>query len=126
MPRQQNRYELIAEYVFDKYYLEGAEEVRFTAQDMIDAAEELGVRRPDNMADVGITSASATLCPLRSLPARPRASTGSFGNGQVVVHVCRCERFARDRPERASGHNESSRLDTRDHRQMRSRTSRRY
>lgn len=52
MPRQPNRYELIAEHVFDKYYTDGAEEVPFTAQDMIDAAEELGVRRPDNMADV--------------------------------------------------------------------------
>jgi hypothetical protein len=52
MPRQPNRYELIAEHVFDKYYTDGAEEVPFKAQDMIDAAEELGVRRPDNMADV--------------------------------------------------------------------------
>ncbi len=52
MPRKPNRYELIAAYVFKKYYVEGAEEVAFSAEDMIEAADAVGVKRPDNMADV--------------------------------------------------------------------------
>ena len=47
-----NRYEQILTKVFLDKFVEGAEQVDFVAQDLIDAADQLGIRRPSNLPDV--------------------------------------------------------------------------
>ena len=47
-----NRYEQILTKVFFDKYVHGSRQVEFTRQDLIDAAEELGLERPRNMGDI--------------------------------------------------------------------------
>ena len=48
----QSRYERILTKVFSDKFVEGTEQVDFVAQDLIDAADQLGIRRPSNLPDV--------------------------------------------------------------------------
>ena len=45
-----NRYEQILTKVFFDHYVEGSRQVEFTRQDLINAAEELGLDRPSTLA----------------------------------------------------------------------------
>ena len=47
-----SRYEQILTKVFLDNFVEGAEQVDFVRQDLIDAADQLGMRRPSNISDV--------------------------------------------------------------------------
>lgn len=47
-----SRYARILELVFKKKYKRGAKEVEFTRDDLLDAADELGVPRPKNIGDL--------------------------------------------------------------------------
>jgi hypothetical protein len=52
MAQQKNRYSQIIDTVFHKYYREGDTEVPFERPDIIQAAQDLGVRLPKNIGDV--------------------------------------------------------------------------
>ena len=47
-----SRYEQILTKVFLDNFVEGAEQVDFVRQDLIDAADQLGMRRPSNISDI--------------------------------------------------------------------------
>ena len=50
--REPNTYEQILTKVFFDNYVPGSRQVEFTRQDLIDAAEELGLERPLNVGDI--------------------------------------------------------------------------
>jgi len=50
--RPPNRYSQLIERVFFAHYTEGAREISFTRQEIIDAAADLGIGRPSNVGDV--------------------------------------------------------------------------
>jgi hypothetical protein len=52
MSREKNRYAQIIEAIFHKYYRTGAKEVPFERSDIIQAAEDLGIKLPKNLGDV--------------------------------------------------------------------------
>lgn len=52
MPRQRGRYVRIIERIFDSRFAEGADEVPFEREDIVRAAEDLGIKLPKNLGDV--------------------------------------------------------------------------
>jgi hypothetical protein len=52
MADSKNRYTLLLEAIFRKYYREGSREVDFDRTDSVSAAEELGITLPKNIGDV--------------------------------------------------------------------------
>ena len=49
---ERNRYEQIIEHIFFSYYTEGATELSFSREDIVQAAEALGIKLPKNLGDV--------------------------------------------------------------------------
>jgi len=47
-----NRYIRIIESIFDRHYQEGAQEIAFERDDLVKAAEQLGIKLPKNIGDV--------------------------------------------------------------------------
>lgn len=47
-----NRYARLIEKIFDQHYREGAEEVAFERDDLVETAKKLGVRLPKNLGDI--------------------------------------------------------------------------
>jgi len=47
-----NRYIRLIEDIFDHYYREGAEEVAFERNDLVETAKKLGIKLPKNLGDV--------------------------------------------------------------------------
>jgi hypothetical protein len=52
MIREQNRYAQIIAAIFSKFYQEGSTEILFERSDIIQAAEELGLKLPKNLGDI--------------------------------------------------------------------------
>lgn len=52
MSRRDNRYAQIIQAIFHKYYRTGANEVPFERSDIIQAAEDLGIKLPKNLGDI--------------------------------------------------------------------------
>ena len=51
-PNELNRYGRIIEHIFFQHYTEGATEITFDRDEMVAAAEALGIRLPKNLGDV--------------------------------------------------------------------------
>jgi hypothetical protein len=77
LAKKPNRYQLIAEHVFHKFYREATAVVAFTAIDMKEAADAIGVKRPDNMPDL--------LYYFRSRAPLPKSITDLAPEGKVWI-----------------------------------------
>ena len=52
MVKKRNRYEKIIEDIFFNYFKEGTKELTFSRQDIVSAANKLGIKLPKNLGDV--------------------------------------------------------------------------
>ncbi|MDG4598171.1 MAG: endonuclease [Candidatus Contendobacter sp.] len=52
MTDRKNRYTRLIEDIFDQHYREGAEEVTFERDDLVETAKKLGIKLPKNLGDV--------------------------------------------------------------------------
>ena len=52
MPDRKNRYTRLIEDIFDQHYREGAEEVAFERDELVETAKKLGIKLPKNLGDV--------------------------------------------------------------------------
>ncbi len=68
---RQNRYRQIAEHIFWAHYKPGATSVEFDREEIVTAAEALGVKRPDNLGDLLYSFRSRTELPDSILKTAP-------------------------------------------------------
>lgn len=52
MAKEKNRYSLLMERIFEKYFKKGAQELTFEREDLVKTASELGIKLPKNLGDV--------------------------------------------------------------------------
>lgn len=52
MAKARNRYSRLIEYIFAQKYTEGAREIIFQCEDLVSAANQLGMRLPKNLGDI--------------------------------------------------------------------------
>ena len=79
--REPNTYEQILTKVFLDNYAPGVRQVEFTRQDLIDAAEALGLERPLNMGDIPYSFRHRGLRPARIMETAPDGETWIWRSG---------------------------------------------
>lgn len=84
--RQSNRYEQILTKVFFDHYVEGSRQVEFTRQDLIDAAEELGLDRPLNIGDIPYSFRHRGLSPAQIMETAPDGETWIWRSGGTSIY----------------------------------------
>ena len=84
--REPNRYEQILTKVFFDHYVEGSRQVEFTRQDLIDAAEELGLDRPLNIGDIPYSFRHRGLRPAQIMETAPDGETWLWRSGGTSIY----------------------------------------
>ncbi len=84
--REPNRYEQILTKVFFDHYMEGSRQVEFTRQDLIDAAEELGLDRPLNIGDIPYSFRHRGLRPSQIMETAPDGETWIWRSGGPSIY----------------------------------------
>ena len=84
--REQNKYEQILTKVFFDNYVSGSRQVEFTRQDLIDAAEELGLERPLNMGDIPYSFRHRGLSPSQIMDTAPDGETWILRSGGRSIY----------------------------------------
>ena len=84
--RQANRYEQILTKVFFDHYVEGSRQVEFTRQDLIDAAEQLGLDRPLNIGDIPYSFRHRGLRPAQIMETAPDGETWIWRSGGTSIY----------------------------------------
>ena len=84
--RQPNRYEQILTKVFFDHYVEGSRQVEFTRQDLVHAAEELGLDRPLNIGDIPYRFRHRGLRPIRIMETAPDGETWIWRSGGTSMY----------------------------------------
>ena len=81
-----NRYEQILTKVFFDKYVRGSRQVEFTRQDLIDAAEELGLERPRNVGDIPYSFRHRGLSPSRIMETASDGETWIWRSGGRSIY----------------------------------------
>ena len=84
--QEPNRYEQILTKVFFDKYVRGSRQVEFTRQDLIDAAEELGIERPLNMGDIPYSFRHRGLNPSRIMETASDGETWIWRSGGRSIY----------------------------------------
>ena len=84
--RQSNRYEQILTKVFFDHYVEGSRQVEFTRQDLINAAEELGLDRPLNIGDIPYSFRHRGLRPAQIMETAADGETWIWRSGGTSIY----------------------------------------
>ena len=84
--REPNRYEQILTKVFFDHYVEGSRQVEFTRQDLINAAEELGLDRPLNIGDIPYSFRHRGLRPAQIMETAPDGETWLWRSGGTSIY----------------------------------------
>ncbi len=86
MVREPNIYERILTKVFFDNYVRGSRQVQFTRQDLIDAAEELGLNRPLNVGDIPYSFRYRGLSPPSIMETAPDGETWILRSGGRSIY----------------------------------------
>ena len=92
----QSRYKALIERVFLDRYSEGATELPFVRQDLVKAADELGIDRPRNLGDVIYSVRYRTPMPDRVLETQPEGMEWTImgtGTGRYSFRLARINRI---------------------------------
>jgi hypothetical protein len=81
-----NRYEQILTKVFFDHYARGSRRVEFTRQDLIDAAEDLGLEQPLNMGDIPYSFRHRGLSPSEIMETAPDGETWIWRSGGTSLY----------------------------------------
>lgn len=84
--REPNRYEQILTKVFFDHYENGSRQVEFTRQDLIDAAEELGLERLGNVGDIPYSFRHRGLSPPRIMETAPDGETWIWRSSGTSIY----------------------------------------
>ena len=84
--REPNRYEQILTKVFFDHYVEDSRQVEFTRQDLINAAEELGLDRPLNVGDIPYSFRHRGLRPPSIMETAPHGETWIWRSGGTSIY----------------------------------------